>query len=509
MTGHLRYAAGISLVVATTAWQGGALAQDVRSALDRYTTSRQRAIVQELVDLLSIPNTAADSENIRRNAALLRDMLRRRGFNTEILETDNNPLVWGELRVPGAKRTLLVWAHYDGQPVDPKAWRQASPFTPVLRAGRLEDGAKEIAGVRTLDKFDPDWRLYARSASDDKGPIVALLAAVDALKASGVAPTANIRVVLDGEAGSPSLAAVFPRYRDKLTADVMLLLEGPAHPSGRPTIAFGVRGYLALDLTVYGPKVAVNSGNYGNWVPNPALALARLLASMKDDMGRVLVEGFYEGVGTLTAEEQAMLAAVPDDPASLMQVFGIAAPERPDLSLQQALQLPALNIRGLSSGVIGGDATLVIPDRATAFLEVRLVKETPAKAMAEKIYAHISAQGFHVVHSEPDDATRRRYPHLAKVVLRGTAGDGWRTPPLAPEAQLVTAALTRMLGEPPVLIRTMGQRINIARFIETMGAPAIVLPTVNFDNNQTAENENLRLGHLFTAVVSIAAVLTM
>jgi len=484
-------------------------AQDIRAAVDRYVAANQRAIVSELVELVSIPNTPADTENIRRNAQLLRDMLRRRNFTTEILETDGNPLVWGELRVPGAKRTLLIWAHYDGQPVDLRAWKQANPFSPVLRAGRLEDGAKEIPSIRSLTKFDPDWRLYGRSASDDKAPIVALLAAVDALKAAGTMPSSTIRVVFDGEVGSASLTTAFPRFRDKLTADLMLLLEGPAHPSGRPTIAFGVRGLLAFDLTVYGPKVGVSSGNYGNWVPNPALRLAQLLASMKDDHGRVLVEGFYDGVAPLTAEEQAMLDAVPDEPDSLMKAFGIAAPERTDLSLQQALQVPALTIRGLASGVIGTAATVVIPDRATAFLEVRLVKETPANAMAEKIQAHIQAQGYHVVHSEPDDDTRARYPHLVKVVLRGGAGDAWRTPPLAPEAQRVTAAVTRMLGEPPVLMRTMGQRMSTAEFIEGMGAPAIVLPTVNFDNNQAAENENIRLGHLFTSILTIAAVLTM
>jgi acetylornithine deacetylase/succinyl-diaminopimelate desuccinylase-like protein len=158
---------------------------------------------------------------------------------------------------------------------------------------------------------------------------------------------------------------------------------------------------------------------------------------------------------------------------------------------------------------VGSDATLLIPDRAVAFLDVRLAKETPAKQMAEKLLAHISAQGFHVVHSEPDDETRGRYPQIVKVVLRGGAAEGWRTSPLGPEARLVTEAVTRMLGERPVLLRTLGQRINIAQFIEVMGVPAIVLPTVNFDNNQTAENENLRLGHLFTSIVTLAAVLTM
>ena len=508
MIARLWLGVGISLVLATS-FPGALRAQDIRAALERYVASHQRAIVSELVELLTIPNTAADSENIRRNAALLRDMLRRRSFAAEILETDSNPLVWGELKVPGAQRTVLIWAHYDGQPVDPKGWKQASPFVPVLRAGRLEDGAKTIPGLRTLDRFDPNWRLYARSASDDKGPIVALLAALDALKAAGRALSSNVRVVLDGEAGSPSLSAAIARYRDKLTADLMLLLEGPGHPSGRATIAFGARGFLALDLTVYGPKVGVNSGNYGNWVPNPALRLARLLASMKDEEGRVLVKGFYDGIGPLPPEEQAMLNAVPDDPASLMKLLGIAAPERSDLSLQQALQLPTLNIRGLSSAIVGTDATTIIPDRAVAFLDVRLVKETPAKAVAEKLLAHIRAQGFHIVQSEPDDETRSRYPRIVKAVLRGGAAEAWRTSPLAKESRLVTEAVTRMLGERPVLIRTMGQRINIAQFIEVMGSPAITLPTVNFDDNQTAENENLRLGHLFTGIITIAAVLTM
>ena len=184
MTPYRRLVILLSLMLAT-GWQGSFRAQATRSSLEGYVASHQRAIVSELVELLSIPNVTTDAENIRRNAMLLREMLRRRSFSTEILETDGNPLVWGELKVPGAKRTLLIWAHYNGQPVDPKGWKQANPFIAVLRAGRLEDGAKEIPGFRNLDRFDPNWRLYARSAADDKAPIVGLLAALDALKATG------------------------------------------------------------------------------------------------------------------------------------------------------------------------------------------------------------------------------------------------------------------------------------------------------------------------------------
>src|SRR4029453_1181996 len=173
-----------------------------------WIASHQERIVSELVELLEIPNIASDRQNIRRNAAHLREMLQRRGFVGELLETAGNPLVYGELKVPAATRTLLLYAHYDGQPVEAKAWQQPDPFKPVLRTARVDAGG-QIVELASATAFDPEWRLYARSASDDKSPIVALCTAVDALKASGVAPTANLRVVLDGEeeAGSTSLVA--------------------------------------------------------------------------------------------------------------------------------------------------------------------------------------------------------------------------------------------------------------------------------------------------------------
>jgi acetylornithine deacetylase/succinyl-diaminopimelate desuccinylase-like protein len=483
----------------------------LRSTLEAYVGSHQRAIVSELIELVSIPNVGSDTENIQRNATFIRGMLVKHGFRAEVLETDGNPLVYGELRVPDAKRTILLYAHYDGQPVDPPRWKQASPFTAILRDRRMEDGGREVSRLKTLQKFNPDWRLYARSAADNKSAIVALCAALDALKASGVAPTSNVRVLLDGEeeSGSLSLARAISRYRDRLTADLLLLLDDPVHPSGRPTVIFGARGNLSLDLTTYGPKFGVHSGHYGNWVPNPGTRLARLLASMKDDEGRVLVKGFYDNLEPLHPEEQAMLDAVPDDPAGLMKLFGIAAPENPGLSLQQALQLPTLNIRGLSSAYTGPDARTIIPDIAMASLDIRLVKETPVSEMTEKILTHIRAQGSYVLESDPDDLTRALYPRIVKVViLRGS--NAYRTSPLLPESRLVAGALERMFGERPVQIRTSGATLAAAvTLIQGLGVPAVSLPIMNFDNNQHGENENLRLGHLFAGIESIAAVLTM
>ena len=484
---------------------------DLRMRVEQYVSATQKAIVAELVDLLSIPNVASDRPNIRRNAERLRSMLDRRGFAAELLDSDGNPLVYGRLDVPGARRTLLVYAHYDGQPVNPALWKQASAFVPVLRDDRLEDGGREVPGLAALERFEPSWRIYARSASDDKSPIVAFLTAIDALKASGIAPSSNLRVILDGEeeAGSPSLVPAIARYRDKLAADLMLLLDGPMHPSARPTLVFGARGLVTIRLTVYGPKVPLHSGHYGNWVPNPAMRLAALLASCKDERGRILIEGFYESIGEPTPDEEAMLAEVPDDPAGLQKLFGISAPENPELSLQAALQLPTFNVHGLSSMYVGGEARTVIPDRAEAAIDIRLVKETPAMRIVERVRAHLVRQGYHVVSGEPDDQTRARYSKIVKFTVEPGGSNAVRTSPLHPVARQLTDALTRTFGEAPVRIRTSGGWLPIAPFIEALGFPAVIMGIVNVDNNQHGENENLRLDAFFGGITTIAVALTM
>ena len=483
---------------------------DLRASTRAWVDAHRPQILTELVELLSIPNVAADRQNIRRNADHLRAMLERRGFGAELLETPGNPLVYGELRVPGATRTLLLYSHYDGQPVDAKAWKQADPFTPVLRTGRVDQGGQEIA-LPPPGPIQDDWRLYGRSSSDDKSPIVALVAALDALKASGLASTSNLRVILDGEeeASSPSLVPAIGRYRDRLRADLMVIFDGPIHTSGRPTIVFGARGIVTFDLTVFGPKSGVHSGNYGNWIPNPAQRLASLLSSMKNDDGKVTVAGFYDGLAPLAAAERAMLDAVPDDSARMLGTFGVSAPERAFPKLQDAVQSPTLNVRGLVSAHVGAGARTIIPDRATAAIDLRLVKETRAQDLVEKVKAHVRAQGYHLVDGEPDDGTRAAHAKLARIVVSETATNAFRTPPSDPLARSLVAAVEHTYGAPPVQLRTLGGTVPIAPFIDALGFPALIVPVVNFDNNQHEENENLRLGHLFDAIVTMAAVLRM
>jgi acetylornithine deacetylase/succinyl-diaminopimelate desuccinylase-like protein len=489
----------------------------LKISVSTWVDAHQREVVGELLETLAIPNVAADKPNIRRNAEHLRALLGRHGFASEILETTGNPLVYGALTVPGATRTILFYCHYDGQPVDVKAWKQPDPFTPVLRRGRMEDRPAAV-DPKSAARYEPDFRIYARSASDDKAPIVALLAAVDALKGSGLAPSSNVRVILDGEeeSSSPSLVPAIARYKDKLRADLMVILDGPGHSSGRPTVVYGARGIATVDLTVFGPRSGVHSGNYGNWMPNPAMRLAALLASMKDDDGRVKVAEYYDAVAPLTAEERAMLDAVPDDSQRMLQAFGVAAPEKAFPKLQDAMQVPTLNIRGLASSFVGPNARTIVPDRATAAIDIRLVKETSPADLVAKLRAHIEKQGYHLVDPStelkagvPDEATRAKYGKLAQLTVVGPMINAFRTPTSDPQAQALVTAVTKTFGQPPVQLRTLGGTVPIAQFIEALGFPAMLVPTVNFDNNQHEENENLRLGAFFDSIVTIAAVLRM
>jgi acetylornithine deacetylase/succinyl-diaminopimelate desuccinylase-like protein len=287
----------------------------------------------------------------------------------------------------------------------------------------------------------------------------------------------------------------------------MLVFDAPAHPSGRPTLVFGVRGNVTFEMTVYGAKSELHSGHYGNWAPNPAFRLAGLLASMKDASGRVLVKGFYDGIAPLSADEQAQLRGVPDDEPALLKLFGLAAAEPSAESLQDSYQRPSLTIRGLSSGHVGSSAAGVIPNVAIANLDMRLVTETRSADMLKKIKAHITAQGFHIVESDPDDATRARYRDIVKFVS-STPSEAYRVSAIIPEAKTVIDALTRAFNQPPVVVRTSGATLPMAEMSAIARAPAILVQTVNFDNNQHTDNENIRVGHLFSAVRTIAALLT-
>ena len=473
-----------------------------------WVNEHQPEIARELVELLAIPNVASDSANIRRNADTLVRTMERRGIRTRLLETGGPPMVYGELPARGATTTLLLYAHYDGQPVNPARWVGHGPWEPVLRDGVMERGAKTVP-LPTRGPIDPEWRLYARSASDDKGPIVAMLSALDALRATGRAPTVNLKFLFEGEeeAGSPSLERTIRRHADLLKADLAVMADGPQHASGRPTLVYGARGITSAQITVYGPDHPLHSGHYGNWAPNPAMELSRLLASMKDDSGRVTIAGWYDDVVPLSECERAAVAAVPDEPPA---AFGFAEPEGgPGARRLERIALPSLNVRGLQSGWVGADARTLVPDSAVAELDLRLVPKVEPARQLERLAAHVHAQGFHVVDEAPDSATRARWPRIARVVAREAGYPAFRTSFDHPVARRVAEAVGRLGGEGPVLIPTMGGSIPAVWFPVITGTQALLLPTVNPDNNQHADNENLRMGNLWEGIRVFAAVMRL
>ncbi|NOT07314.1 MAG: M20/M25/M40 family metallo-hydrolase, partial [Gemmatimonadales bacterium] len=284
-----------------------------RAAVASWRAGRETEIVREYVDLLAIPNVASDSVNIRRNAAALVTMLERRGVAARLLEAPGSPpAVYGELTVPGATRTVVLYAHYDGQPVDTTRWA-SSPWRPILRDKAIQAGGKEIPWPARGARFEPEWRIYARSTGDDKGSIIAQLTALDALRAQGARPTVNLKFFFEGEeeAGSDHLRDMLTRHAALLQADLWVFGDGPVHQTRRPQIVFGVRGVMGVQLTVYGPARPLHSGHYGNWAPNPNVMLAGLLASMRNEDGRILIDRFYDDVRPITPADRSAFGRIP------------------------------------------------------------------------------------------------------------------------------------------------------------------------------------------------------
>lgn len=476
-----------------------------------WVDGNKSAILSEYVQLLAIPNVASDLPNIRRNAEHIMAMMAKRGLSPRLLEGDSAsvpPAIYGEWRVPGAKRTLVIYAHYDGQPVTPEDWKSTAPFTPVLRSGRLDKGGQILPLPTSNEGIDPDWRIYARSASDDKLGVMAVLAAVDALKAEGKTPGFNLKIFFEGEeeAGSPNLAAILAKHRDTLTSDGWVIIDGPAHPSGAQQAVLGVRGDVNLDLTVHGAVHPLHSGHYGNWAPNPALMLSRLLASMKDPSGRVTIAGFYDDVEPLSARERQALAAVPAADAQLRQELGLAWSEGSGRPLLDLLMEPSLNINGIRSADVGERASNVVPPTASATLDLRLVKGNDHVRQVDKVIRHIEQQGYKVLEREPTMEERRTLPGIV-TVKRGTGYNAERT---SIDDPLVQGVIGAMKGNGnTVVLPSLGGSLPLYIFRETLGAPTVTVSLANHDNNQHGEDENLRLGSLWAAIPAVAAIMRM
>jgi acetylornithine deacetylase/succinyl-diaminopimelate desuccinylase-like protein len=455
--------------------------------------SSRRAIITELADFLAIPNLASDAPNIARNAAAIQAMFEKRGASTRLLTLDGAPpIVVIDMPAPGATRTIAFYAHYDGQPVDPTQWKTA-PWIPVMRdaAGNDVDWSHTVS-------LNPEWRLYARSSGDDKAPIIAMAAALDMLRDAGRKPTVNLRFVFEGEeeAGSPHLGGYLAKYPDILRPHAWILCDGPVHQSRRMQLVFGARGVVDLEITVYGPVKGLHDGHYGNWVPNPIIRLTHLIDSMRDETGRILIPHFYDDVKPSSAAEQAAIAKMPPVEADLKRELGIAATESENLN--ESLMRPALNVRGIHSGHIGAQASNTIQTEATASLDFRLVPAETPESVRKRVEQHIESQGYTIVRSTPDTASRLAHPKIAKL----TWGAGYppaRTPLDLPLSQQIAIIMTAA-GHDPVRVPTLGGSIPMYLFQQPANTAVLILPIANHDDNQHAANENIRLQNLWDGI---------
>jgi len=474
-----------------------------------YRAHHEVAIVNELADLVALPNDAGDLPAMEVNAEVLTDLLEARRFSVSLLRTDGAPpVVFAERRTEGAVHTVVFYAHYDGQPVVPELWL-SDPWEVVIRTGRIEDGAENVALSELTPPLDPEWRLYGRSASDDKVSIVALLTAVDALDAAGIAPTVNIKLVIDGEEerGSPHMAEILRANRDLLQADLWIFCDGPMHQTRLPQVVYGVRGVTSVEMTAYGPAVALHSGHYGNWAPDPGMQLARLITSMRDADGNILINGIDELVRPFGDTARAAVAAAPAVDEQLKQDLDLGWTEGQPTPLAERIARPAINLLGFSVGAVGDKAKNAISPTATAVVGFRLVPDVTPEAIRDATEAHIRAQGWHIVHSEPDDAVKRENQRV--VWLEWEMGyPGLWTDMDLPVSKKIAEIVDDAVDGPIVLTPSLGGSLPLVMFSEILGAPPIVVvPIANHDNNQHAPNENLRLGNLWQGIEIYAALM--
>ncbi len=480
-------------VLATLTLTTALLGQTPKQAADQWRAAHGQQILQEFTTLLAIPNVASDKANIQRNADALVAVLQRRQVHTKLLTAaGSNPVVYGEVKTPGAQHTIVFYAHYDGQPVDPDDWETTAPFTPVMKMVNGEP------------------RIFARAASDDKAAILAQLTALDALQAAHIPIKANLRFVWEGEeeAGSTNLGAVLEKYRDQLGGDVWLICDGPVDQSGRQSVVFGARGVTHIAITLYGPNRELHSGHYGNFAPNPAMMLAQLLGSMEDANGHVLVPHFYDGIAPLTPLERQAIAEAPRNEEKLRQEFALGHTNGGGKPLLELLNEPTFNIDGFASARTGAKANNVVPSTATVDIDMRLVKGLDWKTQQQRVVDYIASQGYFITDATPDKATLLAHPRVAFVQRDAVGYNAVRTPMDLPIAQEVISAVESARGR-VVKLPTMGGSVPLEIIEHALGTHTITVPIANYDNNQHSSNENIRLQNLWDGIETMAALEAM
>ncbi len=480
-----------------------------------WREKNENRLLKEYLNFLSVPNIAADTVSLLKNADIIMEMLRTSGVQkVQLLKPVTKgaaPAVFGEVITPGAKQTIIFYAHYDGQPVNPANWYKGlDPFKPVLTNGPLGNSFQILPVPDAQTSIDPDWRIFGRGASDDKAGVMSIITAYQALVSSSQKPSVNIKFFFEGEeeAGSAHLGEIMETHRSLLGSDLWIMCDGPVHQSGRKSISFGVRGDANMELILYGPNKPLHSGHYGNWVRNPAWQLVQLMATMKNDKGEVTIKGYYDDVAPLSELEKKALREMPQVDEQMKKELGIVTTEMEGKSLYESYNFPSLNINGIRSADVGAMAANVIPVKASVVLDLRQVAGTDWQKQQQKVVEHIRSRGYYVTEKEPTEEERAKYPDIIQVI-RKSGYNAQKTRMDLPVAEKLINAIQSTTAEKVVRVPTMGGSLPLFIFEQTLGATVITVPIANHDNNQHAENENIRIRNLWNGIETMASIMLM
>lgn len=438
-----------------------------------YAENRER-FLNELFELLRIPSISSSSEHkqdMQRCAEKLTEMLLAAGADkAQVYQTTGHPVVYGEKMIDPALPTILVYGHYDVQPVDPIELWKSAPFEPEIR-----DGA-----------------IYARGANDDKGQLFMHIKAFEYQVAKGLLKH-NVKFILEGEEeiGSPSLAAWAKDHKDLLKCDIMLVSDTTMLDEKIPSINCGMRGLAYLEIDVTGPNKDLHSGHYGGAIYNPLNALCHILDQLIDEKGRITIEGFYDDVVELSREERDMLARAPYNEKEYKEFLDIdeVKGEEGYTTLERVGIRPCLDINGIWGGFTGEGAKTVLPSEAHAKVSMRLVPNQKCDKIAELFKKHI-------MKIAPKGVRVKVTPHHG--------GNGFLIPISSPAYKAASRAIGEVWGVEPVPSRGGGSIPILADLQEILGVDPLLMGFGLERDTIHSPNESYLLSQFEKGLESIA-----
>lgn len=441
------------------------------SVFKKMIEQRQASYVEQLFRVLRQKSISTLNIGIRECAGMLRELMEEVGLQARLLETNGHPVVYGERICDPQAFTLLIYGHYDVQPPDPVNEWLSPPFEPTIRDGRI----------------------YCRGVGDNKGQLMAQILAIKTyLDIAGELPI-NVKLILEGEEenGSPHLASFVESNKELLRCDLVYTADGPMH-WGTPSVLLGVRGVLSVELIAKGADRDHHSGNYGNIAPNPAWKLIELLRTMRDEDGRVLIEGFYDHIVEPTELEKKLLGQLPFEPDQIREQVGapnLALPLDGESFHRLTSMEPTFNICGFHSGYTGEGMKTIIPSAACVKMDMRLVIEQEPDDVFHKFCAHVQK------HAADIEVKR-----LGGMLPSRTAAD-------LNVVREIVGAVRCAFEQEPVILPSVGGSLPDYVWTKILGVPSVIVPYANTDEANHAPNENMKIDYFLKGIACTCEVI--